>query len=361
MPIERVAGFGDCSDLPMGVMQARGGTAVGDLHAAADFMGPGAITTPMFAPEILDRVRRRGVLGQRIKHVPATGQPSRYFEQTRIVTGNFQDVRNLQFAAGNDPTRRERYITIKAIYGSVQFGLFDVETTRQQGQYGMLVAKDIEDTVDGCLKTSDLALWGGSDTDLIAPTTLEYVGGLTQINRTASIASSARIIDGIKAEIASMMAQTSFTVRPTAVYVNPILGDLIDQEERLNQRQIVTTTLADVTGGLVVNAIATQAGVIPIIPDPFLLNGPSAGSTTESGKTDYRAVILSEELVEYHYITTPEPRVFQLGLEGGLATRYACVLFGAPVFKGKANANQDQGTVETSSVSYAHSVVTVVR
>ena len=46
-----------------------------DMAAAADFLGPGAIATPMFAPEILDMVRRRGVLGQRIKSVPATGQP----------------------------------------------------------------------------------------------------------------------------------------------------------------------------------------------------------------------------------------------------------------------------------------------
>ena len=161
--------------------------------------------------------------------------------------------------------------------------------------------------------------------------------------------------------MASMVANLQFAVRPSAVYVNPILGDLIDQEERLNQRQIPQTVLNTVTGGLLVNALATQAGHIPIIPDPFLQNGAAGGSATESGKTDYRAVILSEALVEYHYITTPEPRVFQLGLEGGLATRYAVVLFGAPVFRGKADANTNQGVVEGTQSSYAHSVVTVVR
>lgn len=332
-----------------------------DMAAAADFLGPGAIATPMFAPEILDMVRRRGVLGQRIKNVPATGQPSRYFEQTRIVSGAFQDPRSLQFTPTGDPTRRERYVTIKAIYGSVTFNLFDVEVTRQQGQFSQLVAKDINDTVEGTLRTSDQALWNGADTSLIVPTSIEYVGGLTQINRTASIASSARIIDGLKAEIAAMVANTSFTVRPTAIYVNPVLGDLIDQEERLNQRQIPQTTLNTVTGGLLVNALATQAGNLPIIPDHFLPNGASGGSTTESGKTDYKAVILSEALVEYHYITTADPRVFQLGLEGGLATRYAVVMFGAPVFKGKADASTNQGVTEGSQTTYSHSVVTVVR
>ena len=332
-----------------------------DMQAASDFLGPGAIATPMFQPEIMDMVRRRGILGQRIKNEPATGQPSRYFEQTRIVSGAFQDPRNMQFTPTGDPTRRERYVTVKAIYGAITFNLFDVEVTRQQGQFSQLVAKDINDTVDGTLRTSDLALWAGADTSLIVPTSIEYVGGLTQINRTASIASSARIIDGLKAEVAAMVANTSFTVRPTAVYVNPVLGDLIDQEERLNQRQIPQTTLNTVTGGLLVNALATQAGNLPIIPDHFLPNGPSGGSTSESGKTDYKAVILSEPLVEYHYITTPEPRVFQLGLEGGLATRYAVVLFGAPVFRGVANATQNQGVTESSTVCYAHSVVTVVR
>lgn len=336
--------------------------AFAQMDAAADFLGPGAIVTPVFQTEILDMVKRRGMLGQRIKHTPATGQPSRYFEQTRIVQGIFQDPRNLAFTPTQDPTRRERYVRIKAIYGSIGFNLFDVEVTRQQGQFAMLVAKDLEDTVQGCLRTSDLALWNGSDTSLIIDTgNIEYVGALNQINRTATIASTARIIDGLKAEIASMVANTSFVVRPTAVYVNPILGDLIDQEERLNQRQIPQTVLNTVTGGLLVNALSTQAGHLPIIPDSFLLNGATGGSTTESGKTDYRAVILTESLVESHYITTPEPRVFQLGLEGGLATRYAVVMFSAPVFKGTANASQNQGVVETSSTVYAHSVVTVVR
>jgi|SRR5215831_17358244 len=204
-----------------------------DLKAAADFLGPGAIETPRFESEIIDLVRRRGVLGQRIKNLPATGQPSRYFEQTRIISGAFQDPRNLNWAPGADPTRRERAVTLKAIYGAVNFGLFDVEVTRQQQQFSMLVAKDITDTVQGVLRTSDKALWNGLDTSLIVPTSLEYVGGLTQISRTASIGSSASIIDGLKAEIASLIANPNFEVRPSAIYLNPVLGDLIDQEERL--------------------------------------------------------------------------------------------------------------------------------
>jgi hypothetical protein len=150
-----------------------------DLAAAADFLGPGALETPRFESEIVDLVRRRGVLGQRIRNVPATGQPSRYFEQTRIVEGQFQDPRNMSWNVGNDPTRRERAVTLKALYSAINFGIFDVEVTRAQGQFSMLVAKDITDTVQGQLRTSDKALWNGTDTDLVVPTTLQYVGGLT--------------------------------------------------------------------------------------------------------------------------------------------------------------------------------------
>ncbi len=56
-----------------------------DLHAAADFLGPGAVEINRYQTEITDIVRRRGVFGQRIKQVPATGHPSRFFEQTAIV------------------------------------------------------------------------------------------------------------------------------------------------------------------------------------------------------------------------------------------------------------------------------------
>lgn len=345
----------------MPILHRAGLQAAGDMSAAADAFGPGTLIVPMFQPQILDMVSRRGVLGQRLRPEPATGQPHRYFEQTRIVTGRFQDPRNLRYEPTGDPTRRERYVTIKANVASCQFNLFDVETTRQQGQFEYLVSKDVNDMVDGTLKTSDLALWNGADTDLVFPTSIEYVGLLNQINRTATIPSSVRIIDGLKTEVAALRSNIQFRVRPTAIYINPVLGDLIDQEERLNQRQVLTMDIPEVTGGLQVIALMTQAGKIPLIPDEYLQNGPQGGSIYEAGKTDYKAVILTEELVERPYIASPIPRVFQLGLEGNLATRYMAVLFDAVVAKGKANATQNQTQVETGMVTYAHSVVTITR
>ena len=40
-----------------------------EIHAAADYLGPGAVEVPMYQSEITDLVRRRGIFGQRIKLV----------------------------------------------------------------------------------------------------------------------------------------------------------------------------------------------------------------------------------------------------------------------------------------------------
>ena len=61
-----------------------------DLRAAADFLGSGAVEVDRYQTEITDIVRRRGVFGQRIKQVPATGHPSRFFEETAIASPECQ-------------------------------------------------------------------------------------------------------------------------------------------------------------------------------------------------------------------------------------------------------------------------------
>jgi hypothetical protein len=306
------------------------------LQGAADFLGPGAIEVNMYQSEIFDIVRRRGVLGQRIKDVPATGHPSRYFEQNSIVTGTFQDPRALAPTPGT-PSRQERPLFLKAVVAQINYSQFDLEVTQQQKQFDHLEAQDLHDTVDGTMLTHDKALWNGTDTNLAAPTTVQYVGLQTQITLTATIAAGASIIDGLKAQVAAMFANPTYEVRPTAIYVNPILGDLIDREAKALQ---VYFDKCEIVPGVFVKGLQTQAGMIPIIADPLLPSLPSGSLTA------YPAVILSEPSVEYHYLTNKMPRVFQLGLLGNLALQKVVVKYGAPVAKGAA---------------YAHAVVSVLR
>lgn len=323
----------------------------GDIKAAAEFMTNGAIELPRFDVEILDYVRRRGKLGQRISSRPSVGQPGRYFEQRTIVTGQFVDPRIIQNVIPGSPARSERYLTMKALAAQTNFGLFDVEVNRQQNVFNSLLAKDIEDMVMGTLKTSDKALWQGTDTDVSFPSTLEYVGGLTQINRTASVASNASVIDALKREVASIRADQDFEAEPTAIYIQPEGLTILEEEERMNQRRGDSTVVA----GVKVTGLMTGGGVIPFIDDWAL--GPPVPSATETGKTDYTAVIVTEPLIEYQYITSAEPRLFLLGLQNSLASQYICVMFGGVVFKGKADTN----VPEINAVSYAHSVVTFTK
>jgi hypothetical protein len=305
-----------------------------DIHATADYIGPGAIEVPMYQTEILDLVRRRGVFGQRIKQVPATGHPSRYFEQTAIpvasAASTFVDPRNI-VAPVTNPTRVERSVPLKALVSQINYNLFDLELGKQQQQFAYLQAKDLTDTVDGVLRTHDIALWNGTDTSFATPTTPQYFGAVGQIaagGNTTTIGTSQSIVDGLKSTIAQMLANSSFGVRPTAIYANPVLLDLIDREIKTEFNVVLNTK--NIEGGLTVKMLSTQAGDIPLIPEWTL---PYTG-TPGSGSAVLPAYIVTEDLIEYHWLSDPNPRIFQLGVPGSLASQYVVVKFGGVVVKG---------------------------
>ncbi len=307
-----------------------------DLMAAADYLGPGAVEIDRYQTEIFDIVRRRGVFGQRIKQVPATGHPSRFFEETAIAaptaTQAFMDPRNIAPVV-QAPARLELSVPLKALVSQLNYNLFDLEVTAQQSQFAYLQAKDLADAVDGLLRTHDVALWNGSDTSLSAPTTPQYFGVIGQIensgggNSVTVAKSSGTIVQTFKTTVAQMVSNASYQVRPTAIYANPMLLDLIDQEMK-TQFNVVLNTV-EVTGGFRVKALSTQAGDLPLIPDWSL----GYSGTLGSGAV-LPAYVVTEDLIEYHWLTDPNPRVFKLGLPSALTQQMVVVKFGAPVVKG---------------------------
>lgn len=312
-----------------------------DLHAAADFLGPGAVEVNRYQTEITDIVRRRGVFGQRMKQVPATGHPSRFFEETAIASPTaaqaFVDPRNIQPTL-QAPTRVERSVPLKALVSQINYNLFDMEVGTQQSQFAYLQAKDLADAVDGVLRTHDVALWNGNDTSLSIPTTAQYFGAIGQIEaggNSATIATTASIVDGLKSIIAQMVASSSYEVRPTAIYANPVLLDLIDREMKAEFNVVLST--AQITGGLTVKTLSTQAGELPLIPEWAL---PYTG-TPGSGTAVLPAYIVSEDMIEYHWLTDPNPRVFRLGLPNTLTTESVVVKFGGVVVKGASYAHYE--------------------
>jgi hypothetical protein len=327
-------------ELPAAVAASIGRNAAGTISAAADFMGPGAIEINRYQSEILDMVRRRLPFGQRINQTPATGQPSRYFEQLGIPTGGFTDPRALQ-ATASQPQRQERVLTLKAITGQINFGIFDVEVNQQQGQFAYLEAKDLTDTVDGVLKLHDQALWIGNDTDLLLTTSTQYFGvsgqiiaGAAAVNGNAGlvIPASGSLVDSVKLQVATMASRIDFEVRPSALYTNPLCLNLFDKEAKTFQLYFNTL---EILPGVIVEAIPTQMGILPLIGDPGITNIAGQPNAT----TLYTMFIVSEDLIEYHFLTDALPRTFQLGLLGNLAAQYVVVKFGAPVVKGAPYAH----------------------
>ena len=320
-----------------------------NLQAAADYLGNGAIEVPEFEAEITDVVRRSTFALQRFPAVPATGHPHRYFEQLAIAQAAAIDPRNIS-ATPTGPQRVERPVFIKGVAAQTNFGLFDKEVTEQQGRFTNVIAKDIMDILTSVQVKSAKMCWTGTDTSLTLPTTAEYMGLLSQITNQATIALGASIIDGLKTVIANMIAGVTFDIVPTAIYLNPLLADLIDQEAKaahLNLKEV------DVVAGVKVSALSTQAGLIPLVTDPYIprTQDTSYGFTAPSGSNyNYFAVVITESMIERPVISgaahNPNPRLFQLGLVGNLSGQFVGLKFDAIVAKGP---------------SYAHTVVAVVR
>ncbi len=310
-----------------------------EIYAAADYIGPGAIEVPQYQTEITDLVRRRGIFGQRIKQVPATGHPSRFFEETQIpspaASSGFVDPRNIVPPIVS-PTRVERSVPLKALVAQINYNLFDIELGAQQKQFAYLQAKDLTDTVDGVLRTHDIALWNGTDTSLSSPTTAQYFGAAGQIaagGNSVTIGASQSIVDGFKSTVAQMLSNTSYGVRPTAIYANPILLDLLDREMKTEFNVVLNTK--QIEGGFTVKTLSTQAGDLPLIPEWTL---PYTG-TPGSGSAVLPAYIVTEDMIEYHWLSDPNPRIFQLGVPGSLASQYVVVKFGGLVVKGSNYAH----------------------
>jgi hypothetical protein len=319
------------------------------IKAAADYLGNGAIETNRYETEITDIVRRESEFLTRVAPRPATGHPHRYFDQTAIAQGGFTDPRVLA-TTPTGPTRLEKAVYIKAVTAESDFTLFDIDVTRMQGQFAYVEAKDVEDIISGVTVTEAAAVWGGTATSISDSATASFCGLLTQITNQYTIGLGASIIDGLKAKIAAMFANPTSSPRPTAIYLNPILNDLIDREAKAAHIDLGTM---NIRAGVTVKSLATQAGEIPLISDPYILadtTGLYGFAAPGTGNSNYFAVILTESLLERPVVHGADgnlqPRMFQLGLQSGLQGKFVAVHFSAVVAK-------------RSDV--AHAVVAVVR
>jgi len=113
----------------------------------------------------------------------------------------------------------------------------------------------------------------------------------------------------------------------------------------------------ELTAGVQVIALQTQAGKLPIVGDPFLSAAITAAAGTAygfsavpAGLKGYYAVIVTETEIEMPVIHggdgNLQPRLFQLGLLAGLQGQYVGIVFDSVVVKG---------------ATYAHRLIQVLR
>lgn len=297
---------------------------------AADYIGTGALYVPVFEQQIMDKTRKRGTLMQRVKTKKATGHPTRYFEKVAHDSKHqFIDPRNIDHALNTEIQRVERSAYIKAMVDGITFGKFDYEVTQQQGLFGDLQAQDLSEVVTDMLDAQDRNVWEGTATSLMDSTNKEYCSILTQITKSGVIARDARLTAAIADAVAVLMYNKQYKVTPTAIYMNPLDKARLDNQEKEATDKTKFYDV-EVLPGIKIDGIMTSAGILPIITDIYCPAGKIA--------------IVDENLLERQYITSASPRLYQLGTEKDLATRFIAILFDTFIVRGG---------------SYGHMVLTI--
>ena len=299
--------------------------------ATADYIGNEGVEVPVFEKVILDNTKKRGTLLQRVQAKAATGHPTRYLERVPHDSKHaWIDSRMIDHKLDSQVTLEEHSAYIKALVDGITFTKFDREVYSQQGsQFGDLEAQNLNEVVTDMLDAQDKAVWTGAAKDLMDSTSPEYCSLLTQITNKGTIAKDARLVKGIMDNVAALMNNAHYNVRPTAIYMNPLdLAKLNSQE--LDEKDKIKVFDTEVVEGLRVPSIMTAAGVLPLITDVYCPQNKIA--------------ILDEKMIERQYVASATPRIYQLGTEKDLATRYIAVLFDTFIVKG---------------ANYAHMIVDV--
>ena len=299
--------------------------------ATADYIGTDAIEVPVFEKTILDNTKKRGVLMQRVPVKAATGHPTRYFEKVAHDSKHkFIDPRKIDHSLDTAIDFVEHSAYIKGLVDGITFTKFDREVYQQQGSmFGDLTAQALDEMVTDMLDAQDRAVWTGTAKDLMDSTNPEYCSILTQVKKTGVIAKGVRLTKGIIQNVAELMYNKQYAVKPTAIYMNPLDKALLDEQE-MDEKDKVKIYDVNILPGIKINGIMTAAGILPIITDIYCPVG--------------KILITDEKQLERRYVASAAPRVYQLGTEKDLCQRFIAVLFDTFIVK---------------AGEYGHKVVTI--
>lgn len=300
---------------------------------------------PEFQQGLLDFQNRNLTILPRIKTTPATGQPSRYKEQTKLPhnatfvnprTGVADGDYGLK-TINDDYGRVERVAFLKCMVSRIQYTFLDTEIVKQQGQEVDLLAKDMTDMLNDFYMTQNDKIWNGAGTSADDSTSTEYAGILNQVKTKTAVATpydfttkqGTMVTDAIRAQIAKQLADAKYNVWPTAVYADPIMVERIVNEERDRDgvRQLIPDSMT-LANGWKVPTINTAIGNLPLISDAALK------TTDDSDKKKHTIAIVNENLIERHFLTSATPRIFKMSMNSKLLDDYIAILVDALVVKG---------------------------
>jgi len=292
----------------------------------------------------------------RIQAMPATGQPTRYKEQTMIPTNDiFVDPRSgvsggdfALSSINSNYGRVEQSALLRAQVSGINYTVFDKQLVEQQGGEEFLLAKDMNDMLYDMYRVQNQAIWTGNAANLSDSTKVQYCGLLTQITNTVNVANPwtigcnpettviQYITDAIRTKVAAQKSSLVWASFPTALYANPLTIDYINQSETArvgNFRPLNEGTMV-IENGFEVDSVRTMAGKLPLIPDPYIPVTLDSGT----GKYKHTIVAVNERLIERHYIKSPVPQVFKMSLTTNLMDNYVAVMFDTIIAKGAGTA-----------------------
>ena len=294
-----------------------------ELMASTTFAN-GAILVDDYDKIVFDDLRRNFPVWDRISKSLAPGETTGGFDQTAMGAARSAPVRNLGFTA-TSPTRSARTgRSIKAVVSDREFTLFDRSVYQQQGRrFGNLEQKDINDLMNACLLQWNTLFYTGDATG--SPN--EFDGLRNLVTATETVLSTSSVVRALTNRISNMINTSSKIVRPTAIYCNAMVKQMIELELLKVGQQLLYAPIAGLRSVFECYQLSTPVGMLPLIIDPF--NAAVAGSVTV-----YPTFIVSEDKLDWQYIQPlgnpgAEPKTFEISMVNDADQQYKTVMFGA--------------------------------
>ena len=298
----------------------------------------------IFEDTIHDYLRRDVSIYNWVPSYEATGQPTMWWDQTKMPSNEqFSSPTTLAYKAlDEDYGRVPKSAMVKCITSKFTVPFFNTLVSKQQGVLPDFVVKDIADWAISFKRFVNSKMYYGSDTDLATPTTLEYMGIMTQITNTATRAKTATtvgITDILETEVATMESDTVNSTGSNgdlAFFMNPMSMDLwVKQERAINSN--FRPEIAEVTPGFQVPAIRTAKGLIPVVVDPYIGVTDNVGN----GSYDHTILLLNKRMIERRYVASADPMVFDFNqLTDQLNSDKLAVLFDNIICRGGSFAHE---------------------